>query len=71
MIRELFVYGCENFVFLKFFRLDKSSSSTSCTVGLFTVAQRYHDNFLSTRDNFLSTHYTFMPVTSVFSFSIF
>ena len=36
-IRELFVFGRENFVFLKFLRLDKSSSLTSCAVGLVTV----------------------------------
>ena len=38
MIRELFVSGLENFVFLKFFRLAKSSSLTSCAVGLVTVS---------------------------------
>jgi len=41
---------------------------------IFTVAQRYHDNFLSTRDNFLSTRDNFLsthdnfflPVTTFF-----
>ena len=36
MIRELFVFGRENFVFLKFFRLNKLSTLTSCAVGLVT-----------------------------------
>ena len=35
VIRELFVFGRENFVFLKFFRLDKSSC---CADGLVTVS---------------------------------
>ena len=38
VIRELFVFGRENFVFLKFFRLDKPLSLTSCAVGLVTVS---------------------------------
>ena len=38
VLRELFVFGRENFVSLKFFRLDKSSSLTSCAVGLVTVS---------------------------------
>ena len=37
MIRELLFFGRENFVFLKFSRLNKSSSLTSCAVGLVTV----------------------------------
>ena len=38
VIRELFVFGRENFVFLTFFRLDKSSSLTSWADGLVTVS---------------------------------
>jgi len=37
VIRELLFFGRENFVFLKFSRLDKSSSLTSCAVSLVTV----------------------------------
>ena len=38
VIRELFVFGRENVVCLKFFRLDKSSTLTSCADGLVTVS---------------------------------
>ena len=38
VIREWLVFGLENFVFLKFFRLDKSSTLTSCADGLVTVS---------------------------------